>query len=69
MMRLRHFQCIIFERIFYIYQTFGKGVIYFALKQFFKCCLILESAYIDFSKLILNAMPIAYTITNKPCDD
>jgi hypothetical protein len=57
MIGLRHFQCIILERIFYIYQNFGKGVIYFALKQFFKCCLILGSTYIDFSTFILNAMP------------
>jgi hypothetical protein len=66
---LRHFQCIILERIFYIYQTLGKGVIYFALKQFFKCCLILEFAYIDFFTFILNAMPVAYTTTDKPRDD
>jgi len=62
-MGLKHFQCIILERIFYTYQNFGKGVIYFALKQFFKCCLILESTCIDFSTSILNAMLVAYAIT------
>jgi len=46
----------LWEDIWTICHIFGKGVIYFGLKQFLKFCFILETTYFDYSTFILNAI-------------